>query len=215
MPHMNFDQQVRIFDPVLARAVTVFGAGSVGGHVVENLACLGCTDIIVWDHDTVASHNIPMSVYRQTLDLMKLKVVALADIVKTKTGIAITAHPRKYQGEALKTVTVMCVDDMDERERIWERARKNALVGLLVDTRVAAEYIEVFAIRVCNDDDIAYFEHFLYPSSKAIMLQCGWHGAKHIASTAAAAASSALTEWWQGRIPRRHVRQLCGYFQEV
>lgn len=215
MQHLNFDQQARIFDPALARAVTVLGAGSVGGHVVENLACLGCTDITVWDSDTVASHNIPMSVYRQERDLMELKVKALADIVKTKTGTALTTVPRKYEGEALKTVTIMCVDDMDERMRIWPRARKNALVGLLVDTRVAAEYIEVFAIRTCNDDDVAYYEQFLYPSGKANMPLCGWHGAKHVASTAANVACGSLTEWWRGRIPNRHYRQLCGYVQQV
>lgn len=216
MRQMNFDQQKNVFDPAMAKSVTLIGAGSVGSQLAVKLARLGCADLTVWDGDEVASHNIPMSEYRQGVDLMRLKVEALADIVKTATGISLTAIPKMYDGSPLKTSAVCAsVDDMEARKNIWELVKQNPFVEIFVDTRVAAEYIEVFALRPCDPGDIAYYEHFLYPSAKALLNTCGWHGAIHVSGTAANAACAALTEWWQARIPKRHYRQLCGYFQEV
>ncbi len=212
---MNFDQQKRIFDPALSRPVTIIGAGSVGGTLAVTLAKEGCTKLEVWDADEVASHNVPMSVFRRKHILM-LKVEALAEIVLEEADVQITAVPRMYAGEPLKTAAACCVDTMEARQIIWRVVRDNPLVGVFIDTRINAEYIEVFAIRTCDKDDIAYYENFIwYSSEDATRSICGEHGAKHISGTAANVACAALTMFWKDNRFKRHLRMLCGYFQEV
>lgn len=215
MPDMNFSQQDDIFDPTLARPVTVVGAGSVGSQLVINLAKLGCTDITVWDPDFVSSHNIPMSAYRQLKDIARPKVDALAEIVEEAAFVDLKTHRAKYTGQPLKGAVVSCVDWMDERKVIWEQTCRNPLVPLLVDTRIANEFISVFAIRPCDPEDIKYYEHFMYPSAEAVRPMCGEHGARYISGTAANAACAALTEWWKSATTKRHLKMLCGHFQEV
>ena len=211
---VNFDQQVRIFDPARAKPVTVIGIGSVGSQLALTLAKEGCADITIWDGDEVASHNIPMSEYRIS-DLMCPKTYALTEIVEAATGTRIVANRRMYDGAPLKNSVVACVDTMEARQLIWSKVKQNPFVDIFVDTRTAEEYIEVFAIRPCQPEDIEYYEHFLYPSAMANRAMCGLHGAKHISGTAANAACAALTEWWQSLTTKRHLRMLCGHFQEV
>lgn len=211
---MNFDQQMKVFDPVLAKPVNIIGAGSVGSQLIVTLASEGCADLTVWDDDFVASHNIPMSEYRPG-DLSRPKLEALAEIVRQKSGVEIKTKLKKYRGELLKTAIVACVDDMDERKLIWMMAKKNPFAEILVDTRLAAEYVEVFAIRPCHPEDIEYYEHFLYSSLDALPPTCGNHGAKHVSGTAANAAVGCLTTWWKSNTVKRHLKVLCGYFQEI
>lgn len=214
MKPMNFDQQVHIFDPKLARPITVIGAGQVGSQLVMALAKAGISDIRVWDDDHVASHNVPASEYRPR-DLLRPKIEALTEIVCEATGITIETTRRRWNGEKLHTAVAVCVDEMDERIKIWGAAKRNPMVGILLDTRVDEEYIEVFAIDPCKPDDIAYYETFLYPSKDASQPTCGRHGAKHVGGTAAYAACGALTQYWKSCSYKRHLRMLCGYFEEV
>ncbi|MDO8521436.1 MAG: ThiF family adenylyltransferase [bacterium] len=211
---MNFDQQVHVFDPTLARPLTIIGAGQVGSQLAMAVAKMGCTDVCVWDDDVVASHNPPASEYRKC-DILRPKVEALAEIIREATGVEMVTCNRRYTGEPLNTAVASCVDGMDERKTIWERVKRNPLVGFFVDTRVAEEYIEVFAIETCNPEDIAFYEAFLYPSKEALTPFCGRHGAKHVGGTAAYAACAALTQWWKSCRPKRHLKMLCGHFQEV
>lgn len=217
--NLNFDQQVNVFDPDTAEPVTVIGAGSVGSQLVDTLARAGCMDITVWDDDSVASHNIPMSLYRQKKDITRPKVDALAEIVYEASCVTLKTHRAKYTGEALKGCVVACVDEMDAerhgRELIWRQVKNNPFVPLLVDTRIAAEFIMVFAIRPCEPGDIAFYEYFMYSSKNAVLPQCGWHGTKYVSGTAANAACAALTEWWMRGKTQRFLQMMCGHFNQV
>lgn len=214
MRSMNFDQQDNIFAPEMAKPVTVMGVGSVGSQVVLSLARLGFTELTVWDGDSVASHNIPMSVYR-VKDLCRPKVDALTEIVDEAMGVHITAHNAMYTCTALRTYVVSCVDSMDVRRRIWREVKQNPFVPLFVDTRLVGEFVSVFAIRPCAPEDIKYYEAYLYASADAMLPQCGYHNAIHISGTAANAAVAALTEWLKCGTTKRHLEMLCGHFQMV
>lgn len=215
MNNLNFDQQFRIFDPKCAQPVTVIGVGSVGSQLVVTLAKEGCSQIMVWDGDEVDSHNVPMSEYRVG-DVMRPKVKALAEIVEAASGVKIDFREAMYNGEPLKNSVVACVDTIEARKLIWAQVKKNPFVDIFVDTRTAEEFIQVFAIRPCEPEDVEFYEHFLYSSEEdAHRATCGSHGAKHISGTAANAACAALTAWWQKNTFKRHLDMLCGHFQEV
>lgn len=195
-PSQNFSHQANIFDPGNAKPVTVIGAGSVGSKLVLELASIGCTEITVWDGDDVASHNVPMSAYRHT-DLGRFKTIALQELVRDKSGVNIKVVQRMYNGEPLQGTVVSCVDWMDERKKIWEQVRHNPLVDLFVDTRTAIQLLEVYAVQPCNNEDVAFYETRLYPSSDAIRPTCGTHGISPVTSITAGVAAAALTRFWK------------------
>jgi len=214
MTSLNFSQQSGVFDRAAARPVTVIGAGSVGSQVVVQLAKIGVTGITVYDGDYVESHNIPMSAYRVG-DLGRLKVAALEAIVLEQSDLRIAAVPRMFQRERLAGSVVACVDSMEARRLIWDQVKMNPNVDILVDTRTAAELISVFAVNPCDPEDIAYYEHFLYPSSQASRLMCGLHGIIYASAVAASAVCANLTnKWSQGRM-RRHFQMLVGELESV
>ena len=211
---MNFDQQEDLFSPDLARPVTVLGAGSVGSQVVCQLAQVGCTDITVWDGDDIASHNIPMSVYRIG-DLGRWKVEALADLVREKSGITIKPIRRMWNGEALRGSVVCCVHWMDTRADIWKQVRHNPLVDILIDTRIAKEFVAVYAINPTDPEHVVLYESRLYPSSEAVRPTCGEHGIVYVSGLAACAAVARLTSVWKGRKTAPLFEMLGGSLQQI
>ncbi|OGH69132.1 MAG: hypothetical protein A2754_02520 [Candidatus Magasanikbacteria bacterium RIFCSPHIGHO2_01_FULL_47_8] len=208
MRELNLSQQRGIFDSTCAKPVTLIGAGAVGSQVAVMLAKIGVPKIIVYDGDAIESHNIPMSAYRQN-DLGSFKVEALRAIVSEQSGLVIDTVPKMYTGEPLKGTVVACVDTMEARKSIWQQVKRNPNVDILVDTRVAEEFVSVFAIAPCDEEDTAYYEHFLYPSNKALRPTCGHHGIIHVGAVAAAAVCANLTNWWQNGKKKRHFKELC------
>lgn len=218
---LNFSQQRKIFNPSFAKPVVVLGAGSVGSQLVAMLAKIGLTDITVYDGDSVESHNIPMSAYGNS-DLGMYKVLALKDLVFRQSGVEIKALPRMYAGpvrgiktiasngvgEPLRDSVIACVDSMEARMAAWQAVKNNPLVDIFIDTRTAGELISIFAVSPCNPDDIAYYEHFLYPTEQAAMLTCGHHGIVFISSMAAGIACANLTNWWQCGRKKLHFKEL-------
>lgn len=194
---LNLSQQLELFDPGLARPVTVIGAGSVGSQVVSMLARLGVSDITVWDADSVESHNIPMSAYGPE-HLGRYKVEALHDLVLAQTGIEIKVRREMYQGEALKSSVVCSVDTMAARSLIFEQVNNNPLVDLFIDTRTSEEYLEVYSVRPCCADETRQYAKLLYPDSEALRSMCGRHGVIYVTSLTAAVAVSRLTTAWKG-----------------
>jgi len=209
MKSLNFSQQDFVFDPAAARPVTLIGAGSVGSQVATMLAKIGVSEIRVYDADYVESHNIPMSAYG-TRDLGLLKVEALERILLEQSDMRIASVPDMYAGEPLKNSVVACVDTMEARKLIWEQVKMNPNVDILVDTRIAGEFVSVFAVDPCNQEDIAYYESFLYPSSEALQPTCGFHGIIYVSAQAAVAVCANLTAKWSNGRMRRHFRLLVG-----
>lgn len=213
-PYLNFAQQDDVFDPASAQPVTVIGAGSVGSQLVAMLAKIGCAEIAVWDGDDVESHNIPMSAYRLA-DLGKPKVAALQALVEEQSGVRITAVPKMYEGESLTGTVVACVDSMEARMLLWDRIRDNPNVDVFVDTRIAEEFVAVYAVAPCDRDSCERYGKLLYPSSEAVRPTCGRHGIVYVTSVAASAACACLTNAWSGRKKDRHFKMLVGALEQI
>jgi molybdopterin/thiamine biosynthesis adenylyltransferase len=211
---LNFSHSRGLFDPLLARPITVIGAGSVGGYVVANAAKAGFPDITVYDFDHVESHNVPMSIYRQALDVGRLKVEALKDIVREQSAIEITAVPRRYGGEPLRGCVVACVDTIEARRGIWERVRMNANVVAFVDTRIAEKAVNVHMVCPTRPDQVASYAK-LFPDTPAAQQTCGRHGFVTVSQIAASAAVEFLTEALAGGTVERHFRAQTGLLWQL
>jgi hypothetical protein len=212
----NYSHQQHLFAPDTARKTVVFGGGSVGGYVVAYLAAMGAKDIEVWDADTVASHNVPMSVYRPK-DVGRPKVEALREIVLEKSNVEIRIRPEMYEGqEPLRNVSVVsCVDTFAARKSIWKQVRMNPTIHLFCDTRVAEYYLEVFAIAPCERQDIKRYEMLLRDDKDAKRQTCGMHGTVLVASRAANIAAQNLTSFWQTSRKEWRVAERCDTLARV
>lgn len=212
----NYSHQEGLFETRYAKKTVVFGAGSVGGHVPLYLAGMGVTDIEAWDADSVASHNVPMSVYRPK-DVGSLKVHALQEIVAEKTGVTIKVFPEMYTGQTkLKNVSVVsCVDTMSARRDIWKQVKKNPSIHLFCDTRVAEHYLEVLAIAPCDPQDIKRYEALLCDDKDTRRQMCGMHGTILVASRAANVAAQNLTTFWQTGRKEWRVAERCDTLARV
>ncbi len=207
---LNLSQQKYYLPDEDIKPVTVIGAGSVGSHVVSMLVRMGVTDITVYDHDSVESHNIAPSLYGEG-DFGLYKVDALAAIILRDTGISLNVQRRRYEGEPLKRTVIACVDTMEARQLIWQKVKKNPLIDVLIDTRVAEEFWQVFSISPCNTKEIAYYEHYLsYSTPEAAPQMCGLHSIIDVSTVVAAEAAYILRSFWKRGRKDWHVERLCG-----
>jgi molybdopterin/thiamine biosynthesis adenylyltransferase len=204
----NFAHQEKLFDPRLAGPVVIVGVGMIGSMVAFALAKKGVHDITVIDHDTVDTHNAPMSLYRAS-DLGRFKVAALANILEYMVPDMprIEAVASKYTGGELPRATIVCcVDKMEVRRLLWERVRDNRIRHpLFIDTRTAAAYAEVFAVSPRASDDVAWYEseQFWYSDAEAARQMCGEHGIIDVALAVSASVSATVTRFWQRSQKRR------------
>lgn len=206
---LNFSQQAQLFDPKIVQSVHVIGAGSVGSHVVNQLVRIGVTDITVWDDDSINSHNIGPSLYG-IRNVGYFKVDTLRAIIARDTGVEIKVAQQRYTGQKLRGVVVACVDNMETRQIIWGAVKQNIFATLLLDTRTAEYFTQVFAVRPSKPEDIEEYEPYLaYSSSEAVRQSCGRHSIGFIAIRAAITAVEALSGFWQsGRTEFVRMEQL-------
>lgn len=211
----NFSHQDRLFDPDKRRPVTLIGAGSVGSFAALALAKMGVDDITVYDADVVASHNAPMSLYRQH-DLGRPKVDALAELIRDLTGVVLRTKPAMYAGERLPSCSVVaCVDTMKARSLIWKQVKANPAVDVLIETRTGGAYVEVLSIDPHDREEGAWYEALLYDDAQASRQMCGRHGVSFSSLRAASIVSANLARYWMGGEKAWRIAERCDTLQQV
>lgn len=121
--------------------IHIVGCGSVGSTVAENLARCGVTNMILWDFDTVETHNIVNQMFRQQ-DMGKLKVEALKDIlceINPEIEDVIELKPDGWKGGIMSGYIFLCVDNIDLRREIVEKHMDSPYVKAMFDFRTLLE----------------------------------------------------------------------------
>ncbi|MCD6296396.1 MAG: ThiF family adenylyltransferase [Deltaproteobacteria bacterium] len=168
----RFLRQLDIVPPEkLALPITIIGAGAIGSATVVTLAKMGCSDITVWDADTLEDVNIPNQLCKPAM-ISRPKVEALAELVDELTEIQIKQVNRRYMGQRLKGVVIVTVDNMTTRKKVWKRVKFNRKIPLLIDARMGAELARIYAVFPTNDRDADLYEQNLYSSDDAEHLPC-------------------------------------------
>ncbi|MCD6298918.1 MAG: ThiF family adenylyltransferase [Deltaproteobacteria bacterium] len=168
----RFLRQLEIVPPEkLAFPITVIGAGAIGSATVVTLAKMGCSDITVWDADTLEDVNIPNQLCKPAM-ISRPKVEALAELVDELTEVRIKQINRRYMGQRLKGVVIVTVDNMTTRQKVWKRAKLNRKISLLIDARMGAEFARIYAIYPTNIRDADFYEQNLYSNEDAEHLPC-------------------------------------------
>ncbi len=170
---MDLYRQQDLIEPdQLDRPITVIGCGGIGSFVVLALAKMGCRALAAWDDDRVEPHNIPNQAYR-VADVGRLKVEALADLVREVAGVPLAIHAERVGGQRLQGLVVSAVDTMAARREIWLKAiRHRAGVPLYLDARMGAEVARILTVKPADPDDIRRYEASLYDDLEAVVLPC-------------------------------------------
>lgn len=207
---MNLSMQSGLFDPKVARPVTVIGAGSVGSNIIDMLARIGVPQITIYDGDEIESHNIPASRFSRS-DFGRFKADTIATRVLEETGTGVEVRRRYYDGrERLRGSVIASVDTMAARNIIWKAVRKNPFVDVFIDTRVAQKFFSVYCIRPCVPEDIDFYERYLYPDAETHGQQCGLHSIITTSVTVAAEACERLSNFWENGTVRLQTDGTCG-----
>ena len=157
MERNAYFKQVKLYNPAEHNPkVYVYGAGSIGSHVVVGLAKVGIKDITVFDFDKVEWDNIPAQFY--DLESTELKVHELVEIVKRFTGIGIRGSPVKIDkyfkaGLEHKSIHILAFDNIEARKIIIDK-----LEGFpvhIIDGRIGGFNWEKYYIN-CQEDMTAY-----------------------------------------------------------
>ena len=168
----RFARQLEIVPPdKLAFPVTIIGAGAIGSAIVVTLSKMGCSNITVWDADTLEDVNIPNQLCKPSL-VGRPKVDAIADLVYELTEIQIKQINRRYTGQNLEGVVIVTVDNMTSRQKVWKRARLNPKIPLLIDARMGAEFARIYTVHPTNMDEVEFYEQNLYGNDEAEHLPC-------------------------------------------
>lgn len=149
------------FDPVKQRTprIIVYGAGSVGSHVVYALSKIGANSIKVIDFDKVEIHNIGNQFYKLS-DINKLKAEALKENIKEFSAKEIEIDINKVTEEteleiATDTIHIITVDNMETRKVIFDKLKGFPVT--LIDARAGGEGWQIFEVKMDEEVETTEF----------------------------------------------------------
>ena len=173
----DFRQNDRVRPDHLSTPILEIGPGGKGWPNVLALAKMGCSNIRVYDPDTVERHNIPNQLYRVG-DVGEYKVNALQEIVRSYTGTTIYPVVAHYESQPLAEIVISAVDSMETRKRIWGTVKESLITRLYIEARMGVEVGRVYAVRLTPLDPEASrqagqeYEKQLYSDEEAVELPC-------------------------------------------
>ena len=129
----------------LYNKIHIIGCGSVGSTIAENLERCGETKFVLWDFDTVESHNVHNQMFTAAQIGMK-KIEALRDILLAiNPDIEIDMKPEGWQGEMLSGYVFLAVDSIELRRAFCEQHKANHNVKAVFDVRTGLTGAQHFA----------------------------------------------------------------------
>ena len=145
---LNLKKSYEYFQPEKVReTINIVGCGSVGATLAENLVRLGLTNIILWDMDTVCSHNLANQIFRAK-DVGLPKVEALLDIlseINPDIKNTATIKPEGWNGEMMSGYVFLCVDSIELRREIVKKHFNNMNIKAVFDFRTLLESAQHYA----------------------------------------------------------------------
>lgn len=170
LTQMTIDPRTRIRSSgivdlnLLKVPITIVGAGAVGSWTTLCLAKLGCTNMSVFDFDSVSIENVGCQLYPEYM-VGNPKPRCLDLIVSRFTGISIKDRNVKWEAGDEKllseeAIVIMAVDSLEERRIIWE-ALKLHKFAYLIDARMGGEFMRIFSVDMQIEEAKARYEKTL------------------------------------------------------
>lgn len=122
---LDLNKSLEFFNPnTVTEKVHIIGCGAVGSHVAELLARLGIQKFVLWDDDTVSTHNIANQNFVQA-DIYQPKVLIVADRIKAiNPDATVTVKQQRWEPKGMMSGYVfMCVDSVVPRQQMADFAQ--------------------------------------------------------------------------------------------
>jgi hypothetical protein len=143
---MNISKSADYFNPTeITAPIHIIGCGAVGSTLAEMLTRMGCTNLILYDFDTVTPHNIANQMFLDK-HIGQPKTLALVEILKSiNPDISFTTYEKGWNGEQLSGYVFLAVDDIALRRKIVETNFMNMNIIAMYDFRMGLDSGEHFA----------------------------------------------------------------------
>ncbi len=161
----NFDKQYQrqsdlVTPEQLIIPVWVIGCGGIGSWTILALSKLGCSNIVAFDHDKVEIHNTPSQLYSSD-NVGQMKTDALKENILKLTGNSIISVPYQFEewdhSDICPHIIIVTVDSIESRKTIWEKI-KLMKFDLLIDARMAGEFLRVLSVSPLNAYSVQLYE---------------------------------------------------------
>lgn len=145
----RYDRQADIVKAgELTFPIHVLGAGGIGSWTTLLLAKMGCSNIIVYDDDTVEDHNVASQFFKEDQLGMK-KIDALYDSVLEQTGVEIEREYDIKDEEYIDSgLVIIAIDSMAERIRLG-KIYENGPINI-IDGRMGGLTLEIYSCSSSN-----------------------------------------------------------------
>lgn len=177
----KYHRQLDIIHPdKLVFPITIIGAGASGSYTAMALAKMGCTNITIYDNDTVEPHNQPNQLYGAEY-LGKAKVEALGTEINRVTDLSPELVNQRYVDQSFgnnesNRLVISCVDNMEARAAIWEQAKiqtSRSKPITIIDPRQGGEFIVIYTARSHGDIvGATAYDETLHPAEESMQLPC-------------------------------------------
>ena len=155
---MDITKSFDFFDPNRCKHnIHIIGCGAIGSTLAENLVRYGLKNIVLYDFDTVTSHNIANQMYDEA-DIGQPKVIALAEhlyrINPELKNTLILKSQGYTEGQLLNGYVFLCVDSIELRRKICTANKFNINVKAVFDFRMGLTSGQYYSADWSNQKSI-------------------------------------------------------------
>lgn len=209
-----FIRQTGIIDPErLGFKIAIIGGGSIGGWTALCLGKLGCSDITVFDFDSVERHNAGSQIYN-SLDDGELKVDALKRKVDFMIEGEIKVKNAKWTEEIDLTeydVVIAGVDNITDRGKIGQQLKGNDI--MYIDGRMASNAIEIYTAKMDNPEHVKFYESTIFGEENTVEIPCSERSVVYNVFVVAGMIGDLVAKYANGQeMPRELIIDLANFY---
>ena len=166
--------------------VCIIGAGGIGSFLLQGLTIMGWNDIIVWDSDDVAEHNLSSTAYPANMvGRPKIDAAGVLHSLYAGPEQTLTCYQRKWLPfESAHPRTIVCTDDMESRRNVFNKWSELDNKDFFIDGRMGATTVEL-ATETNRVSKHTYMDEWI-PTDSVPEAPCSMKhtvfGAQHIAA---------------------------------
>lgn len=196
---MNITKHASFFNPMdLNDAIHIIGCGAIGSTLAEMMVRMGCTNIYLYDFDTVSPHNLANQMFRE-IDIAEEKTMALSSIlIDINADVDLTTYEEGYTDQPLSGYVFLCVDNIDLRRKIATENKFNTMIKAMFDFRMRLSDAQHYAADWSNRESIETFlksMQFTHEEAKAETPTNACGTSMNIITTVRIICSVGLANW--------------------
>lgn len=188
----------------------VIGVGAIGRQVALQLAAIGVSDLILWDHDKVEAINLGPQGYWEA-DIGEYKALSTADLCRkfcstmqvheqaTKFDNILFSNLLDAADDNRPHIIFCCVDNMDTRTDIFDNVIGWDAVAMFLDARMLGETLYVYNVFDSSSRD--NYRKSLFPASEATQGRCTARSTIYTSNIAAGLMVCSFSKWLRGIKP--------------